>query len=138
MNKFSNFLLILALVTFLAMHLPLNRSTDGTNEPETRAGTSPDINPIPKIQRLDEKDPGWNQTVPGITPTSNRVSVARLGLVTPSPHGPINIKSDAEFSSCNCTTGDGSSGNPFVIQDYFIDGTNGVGVSISNTRAYFV
>lgn len=53
-------------------------------------------------------------------------------------HAPIRINSNADFATV-ATSGDGSSGNPWVIENYEIDGTGfGYCIYIGNTTDYFI
>ncbi|NHJ05420.1 MAG: hypothetical protein EAX90_11385 [Candidatus Heimdallarchaeota archaeon] len=51
-------------------------------------------------------------------------------------HSPIVIDSDNDFSSLGLT-GDGSKGNPYIIENYDITST-GIGIEISGTTKYFI
>ncbi|MEW5937603.1 MAG: NosD domain-containing protein [Candidatus Thermoplasmatota archaeon] len=56
---------------------------------------------------------------------------------------PIRIDSNADFNAAhgvvNWATGDGSAGNPWVIENYYIDGTGyGYCIYVGNTTDYFV
>lgn len=64
-------------------------------------------------------------------------------IVAGTPHNPIYIDGDSNFSataSAEGWSGNGSSLNPYIIDGLDIDlgGTSGRGISISNTRVYFV
>ncbi len=58
------------------------------------------------------------------------------------PHPPIRIDSDADFASTAVTEawiGDGTPANPYIIENYDIDGTGyGYCIYIGNTTDYFV
>lgn len=56
-----------------------------------------------------------------------------------TPHAPIRIDSNGDFAANANGGGDGSAGNPWIIENYDIDGT-GVGycIYIGNTTDYFV
>jgi parallel beta-helix repeat protein len=63
--------------------------------------------------------------------------------VAGTPHGPILIDGDANFTliaQAEGWSGNGMSGDPFIIDGLDIDlaGAPGHGISISNTRAHFV
>lgn len=66
--------------------------------------------------------------------------------VTPgvlAPHAPIRIDSDADFLTVpgvtNNATGNGTVWNPWIIENWEIDGTgSGYGIYIGNTTEYFV
>jgi parallel beta-helix repeat protein len=55
-------------------------------------------------------------------------------------HDPIRINSNADFTPANGVTGgDGSPGNPWIIDGWVIDGTGyGYGIYIGNTTEHFV
>ena len=53
------------------------------------------------------------------------------------PLGSIVIKSDSDFATY-AIAGDGSAGNPYLIQKYFITGTSVTAIYIANTTAYFI
>ncbi len=56
-----------------------------------------------------------------------------------APHSVIDITSDAGFNQSNGVThGDGSPGNPYVIENLSIDAGGGNGISISATSANYV
>jgi len=60
-----------------------------------------------------------------------------------SPHGTIRIDQDADFTAANgvvnAATGDGSSGNPWIISGWNIEGIgDGFGIYIGNTTEYFL
>ena len=60
-------------------------------------------------------------------------------LATLTPRGAIVINSNSSFSTCGCySQGNGSSSNPYLISNFFIDATVGSGVNISNTNVYFI
>ena len=122
-------------------HLPLNQYVSGVKGSVTGDGRPTVINhrfPGQYSESLEYKQAqGSSEAIP----TSKGFSGARFTLATQSPHGPIAVASDAEFASLagiEGWSGNGSSNNPYIIQDYFINGTTGVGVNISNTRVYFV
>ena len=59
------------------------------------------------------------------------------------PHAPIRIDSDADFTLANgvsnAGTGDGSAGNPWVIENLEIDGAlSGNCIYVGNTTEYFI
>lgn len=56
---------------------------------------------------------------------------------TLTDHAPINITGDSGFSSCSCVTGVGSASNPYVIENYFINGGK-YGIEIEFTSYYFI
>jgi parallel beta-helix repeat protein len=67
----------------------------------------------------------------------------RIGFLGGTPHAPIVIDGDANFTVTALTEGwlgDGSSGTPFIIEGLDIDvgGAPGHGISINNTRVHFV
>jgi hypothetical protein len=53
-------------------------------------------------------------------------------------HDPIFINSDSLFDSAHgVTSGDGTPGNPYIIEDWEIDGSHGqYGIRIENTQSY--
>jgi len=56
-------------------------------------------------------------------------------------HGQIAIDGDADFSSQAASeswSGSGELGNPYRIENYYIDVTSGIGIEIENTQVYFV
>ncbi len=54
-------------------------------------------------------------------------------------HTPISINSNKGFETCSCTSkGNGTIINPYTIENFFINGYSGNGISISNTDAYFI
>ncbi len=54
------------------------------------------------------------------------------------PHAPIRINSNADFSAI-ASSGDGSTGNPWIIEGWDIDGTGyGYCIYVGNTTDYFV
>jgi parallel beta-helix repeat protein len=60
-----------------------------------------------------------------------------------TPHDPIYIDGDANFTATAMAEGwpgNGTSGDPFIIEDFDIDlgGAPGHGINISNTRVHFV
>jgi len=55
------------------------------------------------------------------------------------PHPPIRIESDAGFSASNgVIAGDGSSSNPFIIENWSINASQSDGIVINYTTVYFV
>lgn len=61
---------------------------------------------------------------------------ARIEYTT---RAPIKIVGDAGFTSANgVTSGTGTPGDPFIINDWEIDATTAIAIDISGTRAYFV
>jgi parallel beta-helix repeat protein len=59
-----------------------------------------------------------------------------------TPHSPININGDADFAAqalAESWPGDGSSGNPYIIEGYEINGGgSGDGIHIENTDVHFI
>jgi len=54
-------------------------------------------------------------------------------------HAPIIINSNADFTIGNgVTSGDGTEGNPWIIEDWEITGFNIFGIFIGNTTDYFI
>ncbi|MBN2151147.1 MAG: right-handed parallel beta-helix repeat-containing protein [Candidatus Lokiarchaeota archaeon] len=76
--------------------------------------------------------------------TRNQPGTHRLGSderqIRASPaHDPISITSDAEMLAFTNKTGDGSSGNPFIIQNLQIDGGDDLScIEIKNVNSYHV
>ena len=64
----------------------------------------------------------------------------KISSISLTAHNYIQIGSNNEFLTCGCATGSGTSGNPYIIQNYMIQGQGieGIGVNISNTNAYFI
>jgi parallel beta-helix repeat protein len=55
------------------------------------------------------------------------------------PHEPIVIAGDGDFTFANgVSSGSGKSDDPFVIEEYIIDVSTGIGVEISNTSQHFL
>jgi parallel beta-helix repeat protein len=57
------------------------------------------------------------------------------------PHGTISINGNAAFAAqatAESWPGDGSSGNPYIIQNYSIDASSADGISLQNTNIYFI
>jgi parallel beta-helix repeat protein len=66
------------------------------------------------------------------------ISIPRVASAY-SPHGPIVISSNADFTPANGVTGgSGSWDSPYVIEGWEIDASTATGVSISNTDAHFI
>jgi parallel beta-helix repeat protein len=76
-----------------------------------------------------------NDTGGSVTSTTAMVVVDDMYRVTN-----IHIKGDTQFNVTNGVNGggDGSAGNPYVIQNYVLDATNSRGIWIEHTDAYFV
>src|SRR3989441_7057897 len=56
-----------------------------------------------------------------------------------TPHAPIFIDSDANFTAASgVTSGNGSAGNPYVIEGWEINAANGDGVSLRSTTAHVI
>jgi len=56
-----------------------------------------------------------------------------------TPHNPIVISSNADFTPVNGVIGGGGSwDNPYLIEGWDIDASTAVGISISNTDAHFI
>lgn len=55
------------------------------------------------------------------------------------PHGPISIIRDADFTFANgVTRGNGTPGDPYVIEGWDINASTADGISVSNTTAHFI
>ncbi|MHA1166919.1 MAG: NosD domain-containing protein [Candidatus Hodarchaeales archaeon] len=72
----------------------------------------------------------------------NKSLVSEIKPISPSStslidHDPVSITSDADFVSLGCS-GDGSSENPYIIEDYRIETSEEKAISISSTSSYFV
>ena len=65
----------------------------------------------------------------------DRISLRSVNLAS----NPLNINGNAQLST-QASTGDGSSGNPYIIENYTISscGSNINGVSIQNTNKHFI
>src|SRR2546427_2480277 len=71
-----------------------------------------------------------------ITVTAAPTPIAGRSL---TPHTPILIDSDANFSAAKgATSGDGSAGNPYVIEGWDINAANGDGVFLRSTTAHVI
>ena len=58
-----------------------------------------------------------------------------------TPHNPIYIDGNADFASqasAEGWPGDGSAGNPYIIEGYDINASTTNGIDIRNTDVYFV
>jgi hypothetical protein len=65
------------------------------------------------------------------------IALCPMASADRSPHAPIEIKDDWSFNSINGVSGgDGTEGNPYVIENWEI--TNASGIYIKNTGAHFV
>jgi len=54
-------------------------------------------------------------------------------------HGYIEINGDSEFLTDDSVIGgNGSADNPYIIADWYVNGSSGIGIDIKNTRAFFV
>ena len=77
----------------------------------------------------------------GALPGSTTSDRSPLGLLY-IPHAVITIDGDADFAQKaidNSWSGDGTSGNPYIIENYDIDGSAyRDGITIGNTTVYFV
>lgn len=72
---------------------------------------------------------------------SMRGSHPEIGLEGYAPHDPILIDGDSDFASQAASegwSGDGTVGNPYIIENYDINASNANGVEIRNTTVYFV
>src|SRR5207245_10219241 len=59
--------------------------------------------------------------------------------VSLSPHAPIVIKTNSDFTTPNGVVGGtGSQNDPYLISDWQIDAGSVSGVSVANTAAFFV
>src|SRR3989454_8206306 len=71
-----------------------------------------------------------------ITVTAAPTPIAGRSL---TPHTPILIDSDANFTAANgVTSGDGSAGNPYAIEGWDINAANGDGVFLRSTTAHVI
>ena len=71
----------------------------------------------------------------GVAPASNIPA-----HISYTSHATISINGNADFATqatANSWSGDGSSGNPYVIQGYDIDATSADGIYILNTNVHF-
>jgi len=92
------------------------------------------IGSVASVAKFDENDLRSTVTVP--EPERGQA------LVTGTPHSPIVIDGDVNFNAtaqAEGWPGNGTSGNPFIIEGLDIDlgGAPGHGISISNTRVNF-
>lgn len=76
-----------------------------------------------------------NDTAGSVTSTTAKVVVSDMYRASN-----IHIIGDAQFDVAHGVNGggDGSAGNPYIIQDYVLDATNSPGIWIEHTDAYFV
>ena len=57
----------------------------------------------------------------------------------PTPHDPIHIVGDDNFTPANgVTSGSGTADDPYIIEDWAIDASSADGIRIENTTKYFV
>jgi len=72
-----------------------------------------------------------------------------ISMASPAPgipariasHAPIYINGDADFATqatSNAWPGDGSAGNPYILNGFGIDSSSADGIKIMNTQYYFV
>jgi parallel beta-helix repeat protein len=101
---------------------------------------------------LSDRGKGMKKAIMSIFTVWIMVSSVFVGLITFSdienvqapytPHSPIRINSNAEFTSMaglEGWAGGGSYGNPFIIESYDINGSgSGSCIYIGNTTVYFV
>ena len=69
--------------------------------------------------------------------STNRIETP-AGHIT---HGPIAIDGDADFTSqatSETWSGSGTLGDPYRIENYYIDASTGHGINIANTQVHFV
>ena len=56
-----------------------------------------------------------------------------------TPHDPIYIDGNSDFTSANgVTSGSGTAGNPYIIEDWDINASTAYGIYIENTDVYFI
>jgi parallel beta-helix repeat protein len=75
-----------------------------------------------------------------------QTTVSKGSLIVPpslsysyTPHAPIEIANDTDFTAPNgVSSGDGSEGNPFIIEGWNITTSDSDGIFIYNTTAHFV
>src|SRR2546426_4311446 len=74
--------------------------------------------------------------LPSILATAAPTPIAVRTLM---PHAPILIDSDANFTATNgVTTGNGSAGNPYIIEGWDINAANGDGVFLRSTTSHVI
>src|SRR3989442_3214688 len=74
-------------------------------------------------------------------PPATTVTAAPTPIAVRSftPHAPIFIDSDANFTAASgVTSGNGSAGNPYVIEGWDINAANGDGVFVRSTTAHVI
>jgi parallel beta-helix repeat protein len=58
---------------------------------------------------------------------------------TPTPRAPIFINGDSQFTPANGVTGgSGTQADPYIIENWVIDASGAIGITIQNTTKYFV
>ena len=73
------------------------------------------------------------------TPSSTHSSTLASSVSTTTtytPHSPISITSDSQFST-NDFTGSGTKSDPYIFENYNITTTSSIGILISSTTKYF-
>ncbi|SRR6266571_1887744 len=99
----------------------------------TPAGGSLDVD----YRIVDASQSGISFTCSGTDPTA--IILDALVSSDHQPHAPILINGNGAFTVDNGVTGgSGTSSDPYTIQGWDIDGSNGNGIEIRNTDAYFV
>ena len=89
---------------------------------------------IPILSAYSDSFGGTSQKAP-IRPT---LSVPLRGLATPTPHDPIKIEGNANFTSANgVVSGKGTSNNPYILSNWVINASAATGIDVRNTTAYF-
>src|SRR5438093_2869438 len=99
----------------------------------TPAGGSLDVD----YRIVDASEGGTSFTCSDTDPTA--IILEALVSSNHQSHAPILINGNGGFTADNGVTGgSGTSSDPYTIQGWDIDGSNGNGIEIRNTDAYFV
>ena len=83
----------------------------------------------------------WTSTVDVIKLDRYETTISRpfqMKVSTLPLHNPISISDNAGFESSGIFSGYGNKTHPYVFKDYFIQAGASLGISISNTDAYFI
>lgn len=68
-----------------------------------------------------------------------QTDIETLTKCTLSPHNPIHIEGDSNFTAANGVTGgNGTQNNPYIIEGWEINASSANGIEIGNTNAHFV
>ena len=134
--KILIFVLMFSLLIFLSMsslgQVIDTNSIESTTGRLVRSVMIPSNTEKPTLERIASSKVEDFINIDFLSPRTKFLSSQAL-----TPHSPIIVDGNANFTSHSVFTGYGNETHPYEFRDYFIEAGSSIGINISNTDAYF-